>query len=293
LKRRRKTLWGAALLALVFTAGLPAGPGAAALKGAEPSTWFVDMGRFNQGAHASLTCGQCHPKHLKAGQKGSQFKHPDITSPRYLKAPVRREYNYHLCADCHRTAWKRYLGGAHAEAMRRQAQDPPKAGALLAPTCADCHNPHYILGGRDRLALGRRQVRVCGSCHPAQAATYRQSYHGKAAANLGNTRAAFCTDCHGAHTAVSLKDPTVAIQACRRCHLDAPPNFAQMVMHPTLAGLDPKRDAGKLWRVNLILTVGMIMFVIVLVVVGSYYGHHLLWMLRELHHKIRKHGHEE
>lgn len=293
MKARRIAIWGAGLLALAVALGLTAAPGQAALQGAEPSTWFVDMMRFDRGAHASLTCQQCHPEQLKAGQEGSALKHPDIASPKYLKAPVLREFNYHLCAECHRLAWDRYTQGAHAEVMRKQAQEPPKPGTNLAPTCADCHNPHYDLGGRDRLELGRRQVRVCGSCHPAQAATYQQNYHGKAAANLGNTKAAFCTDCHGAHSAVSLKDPTVAIKACRRCHIDAPPNFAQVVIHPVRAGLDPKQDADKIWRVNLILTVGMIMFVIVLVVVGGYYGHSLLWLLRDLHHKIRKHGHEE
>lgn len=290
---RRIPVIALGILALAVLAAAAPPPAGAALTGAAPSTWFVDMGSFDRGAHASLTCQSCHPEHVKAGTMGSTFKHPDIESPKYLKAPVRREYNYHLCAECHRAAWDRYAEGAHAEVMRKQAAEPPAKGASLAPTCADCHNPHYDAGGRDRLAMGRMQVRVCGSCHQAQALTYLETYHGKAAINLGHPTAAHCADCHGAHRVRSLKDPQAALAACRRCHIKAPPKFAQMVMHPTKANLDPKQDGDKIWRVELILTVSMIMFVIVLVVVGAYYGHNFLWLLRELHHKIRGHGHDQ
>lgn len=287
---RAATVWlGALLLAALVLAPLAR----ASFKAVEDSSWFVDMTRFDRGAHASLSCKECHPRHVGAGTKGSDFKHPNIEDPKYLAAPARREFNYHLCAECHRLAWDRYTKGAHADSMRKQAQEPPKKGATLAPTCADCHNPHTDQGGQGRLSLGRRQVQVCGSCHPSQATTYMQNYHGKAAVNLGHPTAAFCTDCHGAHQAVSLKDKDAALTACKRCHLKAPPNFAQVVIHPAKAGLDPKADQDKLWRVSLILAVSMIMFVIVLVVISAYYGHTLLWWLRDLHHKIRKHGHDE
>ncbi len=63
----------------------------------------------------------------------------------------------------------------------------------------------------------------CGECHLEQKNSFLANYHGKAAVNLGYDKAAFCTDCHGAHTTISLEDKDVALKTCQRCHFDATP----------------------------------------------------------------------
>jgi hypothetical protein len=128
----------------------------------------------------------------------------------------------------------------------------------------------------------------CGSCHPAQKMTYLDNYHGKAAVKLGKASAAFCTDCHGAHHCLSLKDRQQALQACLRCHPKATLSLASMVIHPTLATGDlpnPEKAA----KVSVIKWVSLIMGTLVLVVVVFFYGHSFLWLIREIHEKLKRH----
>jgi len=129
---------------------------------------------------------------------------------------------------------------------------------------------------------------VCGACHPAQKATYLENYHGKVAVNLGNEASAYCTDCHGAHDCVSLKDRKTALAACQRCHPNAGERFTQFVIHPTTEGL-AQDNKEKQRHVAIIKLVTIVMTIIVILVVGFFYGHSFLWLLRELHEKLRKH----
>ena len=107
-------------------------------------------------------------------------------------------------------SYEKYLLGEHARALQKEKLKPgnqdlsgPAPGN--APTCGDCHSSHYVRSHLSRVETGRNMTEVCGSCHPAQKASYLENYHGKAAVNLGNERAAFCTDCHGAHQCISLR----------------------------------------------------------------------------------------
>ncbi len=280
----------AASPALTAAAALPPPAGAVELSpqgGLAASTWFINQADFQKSAHGFMDCAGCHPKEQKGIQPGARPPHPDSHSPDYLKDPARKKFDYHSCAKCHLLAFQRCQKGKHAEAWNQQAQEPPRPGQWPAPTCAHCHNSHTAVSHQDRLSLGRAQVEVCGSCHPAQKATYLENYHGQAAAHLGNPKAAFCTDCHGAHTTVSLKKPQAALKACRRCHPQAPPSFAQMVIHPSPQAVDPK-DKDLAARVAVIQALAMIMAAVALVTVLGFYGHALLWMLRELHEKIRR-----
>ena len=272
-----------ALLALLAPAVL-----ASQFQGPPASTWFVDMSALEAGAHARISCEICHPEMEKGIQPGATDKHPNPASPRYLKEPARRDYDYKLCGQCHRTAWERYGKGAHAKALAEQKATPPKPGAVLAPVCADCHNPHYAPAMHDRVEVGRAQVKMCGSCHPAQAVTYLDNYHGKAAVNLGNPKAAYCTDCHGAHQAVSLKDPKVALAICQTCHADAGEQFARVVIHPTKEDLKPG-DADLSQRVAIIKAISILMGVLAALTVAFFYGHSFVWLLREIHHKLKRH----
>ena len=250
--------------------------------------WFVDMGRFAASAHGTFSCEQCHGNMKRGGTM-----HPDSENPAFLKAYANREYNYQRCQSCHKPSYEQYLEGAHAKALMKQQTDSAAESHKLpkskkAPTCGNCHSGHYTRAHLSRVEIGRQMVSVCGTCHPAQAATYLDNYHGKAAVNLGDKNAAFCTDCHGAHHSVSLKDKKTALAACQRCHPEATEGFAQVVIHPTIQDL-PENDTEKRAHVALIRVVTLLMAIMVILVVGFFYGHSFVWILRELHEKLRKH----
>ena len=252
------------------------------------SSWFIDMNRFSRSAHGTFTCEACHGTMTEENRK-----HPDLKDARFLKGDATRIYEYSRCRSCHRNSYERYLLGAHAKALEEEQQkisvgQDLEVGRNKAPTCGDCHSAHYSKSHLLRAETGRQMTRVCGSCHPAQKITYLENYHGKAAVNLGNEASAYCTDCHGAHHCVSLKDRKAALLACQRCHPEAEDKFAQFVIHPTTEDLT-KDQKEKRARVALIKTVTAIMLILVILVVGFFYGHSFLWLLRELHEKLRKH----
>lgn len=247
----------------------------------DPSSWFINMQRYAGSAHGALACETCHEDKALA-----EPPHPDPKNPLFLKGEARLLYDYSRCASCHRPAHERYLQGKHAEAMREKAEELDRAGKK-APTCGDCHSSHYAQAHLSRVASGRAMIGVCGSCHPAQTATYLNNFHGKAAVNLGNPKAAFCTDCHGTHECLSLKEKEAALQACRRCHPHAQENFAGVVIHPTLADVTDQ-DKDKKTRVAILRVATTLMSLLVILVVGFFYGHSLIWLLRELHEKLRK-----
>ena len=272
----------------LFTALLNTQNPEAAITPNEGTGWFVNMTRFAASAHGAFSCQQCH-----GDMNQGKTMHPDSETPAFLKADANRLYDYKRCETCHKPSYEQYLLGAHAKALsKEQTYSAAKWEQLpenkKAPTCGNCHSAHYAKAHLSRVDMGRQTVSVCGSCHPAQAATYLDNYHGKAAVNLGDKNSAFCTDCHGAHHCVSLKDKKTALNACKRCHPEAKEGFAQVVIHPTLQDL-PENDKQKRAHVTLIRVVTVLMAIMVILVVGFFYGHSFVWILRELHEKLRKH----
>jgi hypothetical protein len=252
------------------------------------SSWFVNMQRFAGSAHGALACETCHEDKTLHPPP-----HPDAESARFLKAEASRIYDYSRCSSCHRSSYERYLLGKHAEALKEQAAEGKREEGGVAqlsrraPTCGDCHSAHYDSAHLSRVETGRAMTGACGSCHQAQMVSYLKNYHGKAAHNLGNPKAAYCTDCHGTHECVSLKERAAALNACRRCHPDAQENFAGVVIHPTTEDLED-RDGDKRARVAVIRVATTLMFILITLVVGFFYGHTFLWILRELHEKLRR-----
>ncbi len=273
------------ILALLLGLALATAAWAAAPPGME-SSWYLDLGRYQAGAHGKLECAECHAKQVRALEPGSKTPHPDTKDPRYLMTPALRGYDYSQCSRCHRTAHARYLLGKHAEALKKG--DKTKQTGDPSPVCGDCHQVHYDQARMDRVELGRRQTLVCGSCHPAQAATYLDDYHGQAGDKLGWDKAAFCTDCHGAHDVKSLKTAKVAAEACLRCHPGSNPRFAAYVVHPTTVDV-AQDNVAKRRSVYLLCTISAVLAILAVCVVGFFYGQSFLWLLREIQHKLRKH----
>jgi hypothetical protein len=252
------------------------------------SPWFVDMNRFALSAHANFKCEDCHGIMTENGRA-----HPDKSNPDFLKKAATRSFDYSRCQKCHKLSYQRYLAGEHAKALSKElvAAEPSPPGLKdqpPAPTCGECHSSHYDRSGLPRVEIGKRMIGECGRCHKEQTTSYLENIHGKVGFNLQNPAAAFCTDCHGAHTVMSLKDPAAALPVCQRCHPKAEAEFTNFVIHATMAGL-PDTDSPKRQSIVWIQRVKIAAIAVVALSLVFFFGHGLLWLLRELHEKLRKH----
>ncbi len=136
------------------------------------------------------------------------------------------------CAQCHASPAIAQATGVHLiqpiEAYKKSVHARAVQAGKRAATCADCHGAHGILPAADaRSQVNRRQVPdTCGVCHAEIDKAFQASVHGKAAAH-GTTQAPVCTDCHGEHRVLAVKDPGSPVFAsnlptmtCGRCHGD-------------------------------------------------------------------------
>lgn len=181
-------------------------------------------------AKFDVTCTACHggdPDTLEM-----EAAHDPAAG--YRGAPSRQEIPL-LCASCHASPTKmkpyglpidqyeEYLTSEHGR--RWIAGDPRVA------VCIDCHTAHRMLPAFDpRSAVNPVNVpATCGRCHndpqyvkpyglPSdQLAAYRQSVHGQALLEGGNSKAPSCADCHGSHGAAPPGVEDVS-RVCGICH---------------------------------------------------------------------------
>lgn len=253
------------------------------------TAWFVDLNRFAISAHSGFKCEDCHGTMVEPGHT-----HPNPEDPGFLKTAAIYAYDYSRCQKCHQVSYDRYMAGGHARArlgpeneaeVAKTVWPPP---SYAAPTCGACHPSHYVRSGLSRLESGQVMVAACSQCHGAHTASYLDNIHGRLAVNLQNASAAFCSDCHGAHTVTSLKDPEAALVACRRCHPKAGDEYANIVIHAAADHLSPlvtQKDPAIRW----IERVRMAALGVVALALVFFFGHSFLWILRELHEKLRKH----
>lgn len=256
----------------------------------EPS-WFIDATEYAQGAHGTLACQECHGDMKKDGEK-----HPNTDKEDFLQRNAIRIFDYSTCQDCHEVTYKRYLQGGHAEARQeeeeateQELEDIPAKDR--PPACGHCHNAHVVKSGLSRVESGRRQVEVCGDCHPNYVQSYLKNTHGKIAVNLRNEEAAYCTDCHGAHTVISLEDEAENLRACKRCHPSAGKEFTNIIIHSSIersAVQGTENEDNILSYLKIINIVRVLAIIVVILFLAFFFGHTLLSFLRELHEKLRK-----
>ncbi|MGC8908806.1 MAG: multiheme c-type cytochrome [Desulfomonilaceae bacterium] len=244
------------------------------------------MERFSTAAHGALRCEVCHTEFLS-----KDYVHPNVKDPAALKKDPVRTYDYKRCSSCHVSSYNRYITGEHAKALAKQQLQTKESENTVppersAPTCGDCHASHYVQAKQSRIALGQQMIGVCGKCHASQVATYLNNIHGRLGVFLDKKASAYCTDCHGAHACESLKDREKALIACKRCHLNATVNFAAIVIH---AGLDDasKKDSEKQGQIRLMLITKRIGQVLIGIVIVFFAVQTFVWILRELHNKLR------
>lgn len=148
------------------------------------------------------------------------------------------------CARCHGKIARQFKASVHGQALGG------KFGADV-PTCTDCHGAHQIRDPRLKDAHASA-YQTCGKCHaeedkmkrhdlsPQVVTTYLDDFHGRSnqmyakGAGRPGKPIAGCSDCHGVHDIQSFRGNASAtadvrgkvIVACRKCHEDAPVEFA-------------------------------------------------------------------
>lgn len=173
------------------------------LPSGERLTLQVDPDALAHSVHgADLGCADCHENY--------RFPHQPQTSQTVRQYQLQR---YASCRACHEDQYLHAQDSVHGSAVRQ--------GRIEAAICIDCHGGHDIQTPADP---PQRVSFTCGQCHGAIFQDYRESIHGKALVEEGNTDVPVCTDCHGTHT---IQDPTTALfrvrspQLCADCHADS------------------------------------------------------------------------
>jgi predicted CXXCH cytochrome family protein len=269
------------------------------LQAGSGSSWFIDMGEYQQSAHSDLDCEKCHYQ-----MRDSDSKHPDFSDPNFLQLNSITSFDYTACRECHPRAYARYNQGLHARARQKQAlwtdyllppreRAAPQEPKLLQdtpPTCGHCHNVHTQPSSQTRVELGKSQMQICGPCHREFEQSYQKNIHGKIAVNLENADAAYCTDCHGAHQVIDLDDEQQNLKACRRCHPQANASFTEAIIHSTPAALEllGQEHEDLRWKTSFVSVVRTLVIIAVILFIIFFAGHTLLSYLREAHEKLRK-----
>ncbi len=188
----------------------------------KPASLFVDEAKFKHSIHGGMfACVDCHK---------------DVKSLVHEAPPQKI-----TCAQCHADAQTAYSHSLHSKAS--------KAGQLVSANCQDCHGgAHEILAADDaKSPVNHANIPVtCGRCHgqkflveangeSAQTfMSYQESVHGLAT-EKGSTKAAVCTDCHGAHEILPANDAKSPIYkfnvpaTCGKCHAEVSKTFMQSI----------------------------------------------------------------
>jgi cytochrome b subunit of formate dehydrogenase len=227
------------------------------------------------GLPVAATCADCHLPHRVLPSDD-----PEATTSRHNITRT--------CGSCHLGVAETFEGSVHGRATQN--------GSDGAPVCTDCHTTH----GVTRVTSSEVYLDIiaeCGDCHDRPEMrrgrrvslyqSYRASYHGQVT-NLGSTRAARCSDCHGAHDIRPPDDPAShlhesnIVATCRACHEGANARFARY---------DPHADYRDASRYPVLHGVWLY-FVIVMSLAFGFFGlHSILWFVRSLADRVRHGSH--
>ena len=188
----------------------------------KPASLYVDEGKMKHSIHGGMfACVDCHT---------------DVKSLVHETPPKKV-----TCTQCHADAQEAYSHSLHAKAS--------KAGQPVSANCQDCHGgAHEVLAAGDaKSPVNHANIpATCGRCHgqkflvqangvSAQTfMSYQESVHGLAT-EKGSTKAAVCTDCHGAHEilpANNAKSPIYKFNVpdtCGKCHTAVAQTFMQSI----------------------------------------------------------------
>ncbi len=204
----------------------------------------------------NASCSTCHTAHYV-------FKSDD---PRALNY---RENSPQMCGECHQKELQNYQKSIHGAALKT----PWKGDSA---TCADCHSAHDISEAKG-LDAHRIVTKNCGNCHEKEVSSYMSTIHGQLAW-LGNEKVARCIDCHRGHDTRKIDDPKSKVsqqnqlKTCRECHKDAGDKIVQYHPHGNTSDFE---------KYPSMYIVGKFMVWVVMLVLIFFYGHSILWFIRE------------
>ncbi|MBM4145992.1 MAG: hypothetical protein FJ240_06930 [Nitrospira sp.] len=188
--------------------------------------------RKRQPVHSSLaakgTCVECHGSHYIKGMAA---------------AKVGVKENQH-CLTCHRNriGMKMKNGESLSVYVDESIIKNSAHGKLQ---CIDCHKnfsktAHPVRSFNSRRDYSIVNSELCWKCHAEPYKKYETSAHLEQL-KKGNTKAATCTDCHGAHAvAVTKNNKDVGLTSCNVCHADMKGSFEASVHGKALKKGDAK-----------------------------------------------------
>lgn len=208
--------------------GCHAHPEIMAATGENRPELFVRPSTIASSVHASFSCITCHSP---------------LTATMHAKLDAARG----SCQQCHQKEAKLLAEGAHGS----------KAGPAL--TCVSCHGNHAILPV-DSEAFYDQMSAECARCHTEMSKRFFGGNPFGMETHLGRTDVATCWDCHRAHLVLDTSDPRSPVNpanilsTCRKCHVNAPPNFADIEVHVASSPLpdDPRLRAVTLYMILLL-----------------------------------------
>lgn len=164
----------------------------------------IDPEGFANSVHGQMDfeCVDCHTNI-------TGYPHPDFT------AVDRRSVSVMLtqaCAECHVDQSEEYSQGRHAQEFAQ--------GNLKTALCVDCHSAHSV---KDIRGSKVEIAKVCQACHSDIYDVYKDSVHGAALLEEGNTDVPTCSDCHENHDNTGPGDEGYVLfspQICADCHAD-------------------------------------------------------------------------
>jgi len=162
----------------------------------------IDPEGFANSVHGQMDfdCVTCHTNI-------TGYPHPE------LSAVDRRAVSVMLtqvCTTCHVEPAAEYAEGQHAAKFAQ--------GDLNTALCVDCHSAHSV---KDIRGSKVEIAKVCQACHSDVYDIYKNSVHGAALLEEGNTDVPTCSDCHENHDNTGPDDPGYVLfspQICANCH---------------------------------------------------------------------------
>jgi formate dehydrogenase gamma subunit len=228
------------------------------------------------GNEKAAVCSDCHGAH-------------DIKAPGDPDAPIFKTNIPKTCAQCHRKEEGDFAQSIHGKMLAK--------GNIHVPVCTDCHGVHTIVRTRDKNSPvnGKNQGDIaCAQCHNnvrmtqefgipgGRTDSYNASYHGMAN-EVGSTRTASCSSCHGTHRILPSSDPQSTtnpanlVKTCGVCHPGATANFAKGKIH-----LDPSQIAKADFGAKVNDFVRITYIVLIVATIGFMLVHNLMIFVRKL-----------
>ena len=146
------------------------------------------------------------------------------------------------CSGCHGPDKKLPVLGDEKFHKNEHSDVTASVHAKLTPdgkpaaSCADCHTKDGDLAtalpsdNPSSTVHPGNQVQTCGACHANSTQSFQFSIHGSLI-GAGEIRSASCSDCHGAHNILTVKDPESnlsgkhLLEACVSCHSTIVPDY--------------------------------------------------------------------